>query len=179
MRMEQNSECRAHVVKQRCGGIGVHLWRSPPRVKAAMHLGTRRIHNSATQSCLSILLGFMAASLHVKTRRHSHFTRSAVTMETTRGNSPWNFHTELFFFFFSFSVQIDGERGRKSSTCTPDGWFIWMAGGVWHIFFAVPPPSSTFLPDGWSQTLAAGPRTSASPPEALRSQGWKTKAHKT
>lgn len=175
LRMEQNSECRAHVVKQRCGGIGVHLWRSPPEWKprCIWERGeyTIRRHNPDYP--------FRSVSWRPpsKTRRRSH---SAVTMETTRGNGPWNFHAELFSFFFQlFSVQIDGERGRKSSTCTPDGWFIWMAGGVWHIFFAAPPPSSTFLPDGWSQTLAAGPRTSASPPEALHSQGWKTKAHKT
>lgn len=122
LRMEQNSECRAHVVKQRCGGIGVHLWRSPPEWKprCIWERGeyTIRRHNPDYP--------FRSVSWRPpsKTRRRSH---SAVTMETTRGNGPWNFHAELFSFFFSFLVSksmasVEGNPPLAHQTADSSGW---------------------------------------------------------
>lgn len=70
------------------------------------------MHNSTPQSRPSILLNFMAASLHVKTGRRRRFTRSSAgAMETTRGNRRGNFHTELFFPQAFVSKPAVGTKG--------------------------------------------------------------------
>lgn len=112
----QSTCCKAAMRRNRCSFVKVALL-SESRDAFGSEVNTQfgvtilSIHSARFHGGLPPRQDQEALTLHTQRCHHGNHT----------GKQPVDFSHRTFFFFFSFSVQIDGERGRKSSTCTPDG----------------------------------------------------------